>query len=111
MHPQNIVDLVISVPRNLTISLPDELAKEMENYPEVDWSEVCRQAIEKYVKMRKGVPDEVEQGLTFEDFLKELGITPTLFSGYSRFMQTQLRDDAYPRWYFSKKEKLQSSSK
>ena len=38
---------------NLTLFVTDELKKKMEKYPEVTWSEVAREAIEKYVKERE----------------------------------------------------------
>lgn len=30
---------------NITLSIPEELKKEMEEFPEINWSEVARQAI------------------------------------------------------------------
>ena len=34
---------------NMTLAIPDELAKKMKAFPEIRWSEVARQAIEKRV--------------------------------------------------------------
>ena len=34
---------------NMTLSIPDELAKKMKIFPEIRWSEIARQAIEKRV--------------------------------------------------------------
>ena len=34
---------------NMTLSLPEELAKKMKSFPEIRWSEIARQAIEKRV--------------------------------------------------------------
>jgi len=31
--------------KNLTIYLPNDVAKKMENFPEVNWSEICRKAV------------------------------------------------------------------
>lgn len=39
--------------KNITISVPDDLAKEMETFPEINWSEVARQAFWNVVKGRK----------------------------------------------------------
>ena len=38
--------------KNVTIYLPDEVAEKMEKFPEVNWSEICRQAILDYVETR-----------------------------------------------------------
>lgn len=38
--------------KNITISVPDELAKQMEKFRDVNWSEVCRSAIGRYVETR-----------------------------------------------------------
>jgi hypothetical protein len=35
--------------KNITISIPDELSEKMGVFPEVNWSEICRQGIDKYV--------------------------------------------------------------
>jgi hypothetical protein len=39
--------------RNITLTVPEELAKSMSKFPEVTWSQVAREAIESYVKMRE----------------------------------------------------------
>lgn len=39
--------------KNVTVSITEELAKELEGLPEVNWSEVCRQAIKKYIESRR----------------------------------------------------------
>jgi predicted transcriptional regulator len=39
--------------KNLTIRLDDETAKKMEKYREVNWSEVARKAINKYITGRE----------------------------------------------------------
>jgi len=41
------------LPKDLTISISDELAEKMDMMPEINWSEVCRQAIIKYIDERK----------------------------------------------------------
>jgi hypothetical protein len=40
------------VGKNVTIYLPDEVAQKMALLPEVNWSEICRQAITGYVETR-----------------------------------------------------------
>jgi len=40
------------MPKNVTIYIPDEIAEKMAQYPEVNWSEVCRRAITEYVNLR-----------------------------------------------------------
>lgn len=41
--------------KNITVYIKDEkLIKEIEKYPEVNWSAVCRNAIRDYIKKRKG---------------------------------------------------------
>jgi len=54
--------------KNVTISVSDELAKKMNAMPEINWSEVCRQAISKYINKRSEEKGELLKGL--EDFLK-----------------------------------------
>lgn len=54
--------------KNVTISVSDELAKKMDAMPEINWSEVCRQAISKYINKRSEEKGELLKGL--EDFLK-----------------------------------------
>jgi predicted transcriptional regulator len=39
--------------KNLTIRIDDETAKKMERYREVNWSEVARKAINKYITGRE----------------------------------------------------------
>lgn len=39
--------------KNLTIRIDDETAKKMEKYREVNWSEVARKAINKYLTGRE----------------------------------------------------------
>jgi len=41
------------LPKNLTISISDELAEKIDMMPEINWSEVCRQAISKYIDEKK----------------------------------------------------------
>lgn len=56
------------MPKNVTISLPDEFAKRMEGLPEVNWSEVCRKAIADYIEAREPPKSEIIKNL--ENYLK-----------------------------------------
>lgn len=52
------------MPKNITISISDELATKMDSMPEINWSEVCRQAISNYIEERE--PKQIG------DFIKSL---------------------------------------
>jgi predicted transcriptional regulator len=41
--------------KNLTVRIDDETAKKMEKYREVNWSEVARKAINKYITGREAM--------------------------------------------------------
>jgi len=45
---------------NVTISVPDELKTEMDKFPEVSWSEICRNAISQYIAQRKNPTPNIE---------------------------------------------------
>lgn len=60
--------------KNITLSMPDEMAKEMEKMPEVNWSAVARKCIERYMERRQN-PDissllEELQRQQGEDYVK-----------------------------------------
>ena len=38
----------------IVIEVPDELAERMDKYPDVDWSAVCRDLLEKHLNMKEG---------------------------------------------------------
>ncbi len=40
----------INLMTNITLSIPDELKKKMEKYPEIKWSQVARKAIEEKIR-------------------------------------------------------------
>lgn len=48
---------------NLTISVPEKLKAEMETLSEVNWSEICRNAISRYVTQRKNPTPNIELDL------------------------------------------------
>ena len=65
----------VDLPKNLTISISDELAKEMDTMPEINWSEVCRQAISKYIDEKK-FKEKGELITGLEEYLKAKLSTP-----------------------------------
>lgn len=44
------------MPKNITLSLPDDLAAQMDKIPEVNWSAVAKACIKQYIEVRKS-PD------------------------------------------------------
>lgn len=40
------------MPKNVSVYLPDELVKKLSEYPEINVSEICRQALENYYAKR-----------------------------------------------------------
>jgi len=36
---------------NITMSIPEELKKEMENFPEINWSAIARESIRKRIEI------------------------------------------------------------
>lgn len=55
---------------SITLSVPDNLKKEMEQFPEMNWSEVARQAIKKKLAILKAFKEfSRESELTEEDAL------------------------------------------
>lgn len=56
---------------NITLSIPDDLKKEMEEFPEINWSEVARTSIKQklvHLKFLKGF--RINSDITPEDALK-----------------------------------------
>jgi len=39
--------------RKIVIEVPDELAERMDKYPDVDWSAVCRDLLEKHLNLKE----------------------------------------------------------
>jgi len=50
---------VINMP-NVTITVPEELKAEMDKFSEVSWSEICRNAIARYVAARKNPTPQIQ---------------------------------------------------
>lgn len=56
---------------NITLSVPEELKKEMEKFPEINWSEVARASIKQkltYLNFLKGF--SIDSEITPEEALK-----------------------------------------
>lgn len=58
------------MPKNITISISDELAKKMDAMPEINWSEVCRQSISRYVE-EKGTEERGELLKALDDHISK----------------------------------------
>ncbi|MFX0210848.1 MAG: hypothetical protein ACFFDT_33020 [Candidatus Hodarchaeota archaeon] len=48
---------------NVTISVPDSLKTEMDEFTEVSWSQICRDAISRYIAERKNPTPKIELDL------------------------------------------------
>ena len=56
---------------NITLSIPDELKKEMEKFPEMNWSEIARAAIRKRIEILGFFKEFTkDSALTEEDAIK-----------------------------------------
>jgi len=56
---------------NITLSIPEELKKEMEKFPEINWSEVARDSIKKKIaqlSFLKGF--RIDSDITADEALK-----------------------------------------
>lgn len=65
---------------NVTISVTDELKAEMDKLQEVSWSEICRNAISRYIAQRKNTTPKIEldvRNSRLTDYAFETGY-PTL---------------------------------
>jgi len=56
---------------NITLSIPDELKKEMEKFPEINWSEIARTAIKKRIEILRFFKEFAKDStLTEEDAIR-----------------------------------------
>ena len=56
---------------NITLAIPDEIKKEMENFPEMNWSVIAREAIKKRIEILKAIREFTKESeLTEEDALR-----------------------------------------
>lgn len=58
---------------NVTISLPEDLKKKMDEHPETNWSKVCREAIHTYLRILENPIPEINVELKNIDFTFEKG--------------------------------------
>jgi hypothetical protein len=56
---------------SITLSVPEEMKKEMDKFPEINWSEIARQTIQKRLGMLKQFQEFTRDStLTQEDALR-----------------------------------------
>ncbi|MBS3076730.1 hypothetical protein J4233_00495 [Candidatus Pacearchaeota archaeon] len=56
---------------NITLSIPEELKKEMEMFPEINWSVLFREAIKKRIMLLKKIKEFTKDSeLTEEDAIR-----------------------------------------
>ena len=56
---------------NITLSIPEDLKKEMEQFPEVNWSAIFREAIKKRIMLLKKIKEFTKDSeLTEEDAIR-----------------------------------------
>lgn len=56
---------------SMTLAIPEELKKEMDEFPEMNWSEIARQAIKKRIYMLKQIREFTKDSeLTEEDAIR-----------------------------------------
>ena len=58
---------------NITLAVPQELKKEMDRHPEVNWSEVARQAIREKILLLRKMDTLLEKSKLTEKGAVELG--------------------------------------
>ncbi len=56
---------------NVTLSIPDDIKREMEMFPEINWSEIARAAIKKRIIILKQIKEfSKDSELTEEDAIE-----------------------------------------
>ena len=58
---------------SITLAVPEELKKEMDRHPELNWSEVARQAIKQRIIFLKKFEEFAAESTLTEDETVELG--------------------------------------
>ena len=58
---------------SITLAVPEELKKEMDRHPELNWSEVARQAIKQRIIFLKKFEEFAAESTLTEDEAVELG--------------------------------------
>jgi hypothetical protein len=46
---------------NVSVYVDEKLYEKMKRYPEVKWSQICREAIERYIREREGKKIEIKE--------------------------------------------------
>lgn len=79
---------------NVTISLPEDLKKKMDEHPETNWSKVCREAIHTYLRILENPIPEIKVELKNIDFTFEKGKPGIRFNlAIKNEMKTQITLD------------------
>jgi len=68
-HVLNVGDKMVSI----TLAVPEEMKSEMDNHPEMNWSEVARQAIRERLIILKKMDEIVSKSKLTEKDALELG--------------------------------------
>lgn len=58
---------------NITLSVPDEMKKEMEEFPEMNWSVIARQAFKHRIMLLKKFKEFSRESILTEDDAIRLG--------------------------------------
>lgn len=58
---------------NITLSIPEELKKEMDKFPEMNWSEIARAAIKQRIEILKFFKEFTKDSILTEEDAIELG--------------------------------------
>ena len=58
---------------NITLSVPEELKKKMDEFPEINWSEVARQAIRRRVELLHELDELTKDSRLTEEDAVQLG--------------------------------------
>jgi hypothetical protein len=57
---------------SITVNVDDELKKQMENHPEINWSEVTRQAIQEKVETLEAMEELTSESKLTESDVREI---------------------------------------
>ena len=58
---------------NVTIRVPDDLKEEMDDHPEINWSEVARRSMREYLRKLRVAEEIVSESQLTEEDAEELG--------------------------------------
>lgn len=71
----NIIYIIYSYMVSITLSVPEEMKEEMEKFPEINWSEVARQSIDKKLEELQFLEEFKKYSDLSEEEAIELGKT------------------------------------